>query len=342
MLCTQVCRHVRPPSKRLLLCDSSATLMFEGILSAGGLEIQPTGHCSPWQSATSLLRRTHVSVLPPASVLLASAAVQSIPRGAQQCFVSASLVLCKEICPAYTSPSLCEIQSLQSTRRQRQCRRRRVGGTPQTAAVGTAARPQRERPWRPPSCGVSGACGIRSQHPLRRACCPCGQALSGCCLWSSKQILFHEFQHAHAVHAGDETESMLASATLPAPLLLEPVTSADTTAPSVRCAVRLGAGRLMVTAAASNVLHFSAALISVATCRTHGTTGLTAAPLPASWTLLPAPVKRPQSTNVTGALATPSGGVDGYRLHPAVLDGSLQLGAAVSAASTAHLVCLPL
>ena len=147
---------------------------------------------------------------------------------------------------------------------------------------------------------------------------------------------------------GDHARVSIQSATLPAPSLLRAATTPEQTNPTLRCIVRLATGRLTVTAAAQAMLHFSAELVgaNALTPLTHAAssdldTGMTAGqPLAMlrQCTLMPASMGLAQSTDVTAALARPADTTDGYRMHPSVLDGSFQLGAAVPSASVPQTV----
>ena len=56
------------------------------------------------------------------------------------------------------------------------------------------------------------------------------------------------------------------------------------------------------------------------------------------WTSMPDAPRPSQGTDVTAALARSVDPTDGYRVHPATLDGSFQLGAAVPSASVQQMV----
>jgi len=140
----------------------------------------------------------------------------------------------------------------------------------------------------------------------------------------------------------------LQSATLPAPLLLRAPTTAEETTSTSRCTVRLAAGRLTVTSAAQEILHFSAEFVRATAVTPPDDTpssdlkdGMTAGqPLRTVswWTFMPAATALARSPNVTAALAPPTDLTDGYRLHPAVLDGSFQMGATVPSTSVPKMV----
>ena len=128
-------------------------------------------------------------------------------------------------------------------------------------------------------------------------------------------------------------------ATLPAPALLPSIAASAHDSPlSLRCTVHLMAGRFRIasTAAAATTLHFSTEYTVAAGHSSHSdalSADLTAA-LTQPWSLtdrvLPRPATLTQhvASAVIGDVAAPAGGIDGYRLHPGVLDGCLQLGAA--------------
>jgi len=140
----------------------------------------------------------------------------------------------------------------------------------------------------------------------------------------------------------------LQSATLPAPLLLRAATAAEETTSTSRCTVRLTAGRLTVTSAVQKIQHFSAEFVrATAVTPPDGTPSsdleddITAGQtlrMVSSWTHVPAATALARSANVTAALAPPTDHTDGFCLHPAVLDGSLQLGAAVPTTSVPNMV----
>ena len=144
----------------------------------------------------------------------------------------------------------------------------------------------------------------------------------------------------------------LSSATLPAPAMLHPTAiAADDALVSLSCTVHLAAGRLNIvsTVAAATTLHFSTAyMLGTVTNRDSIGHRDSAAAAPAQpWSLSDWVPPRPALPRrffpaVTGGVAAPANGTDGYRLHPAILDGCFQLGAAVPAMGALQPVSNPI
>ena len=172
--------------------------------------------------------------------------------------------------------------------------------------------------------------------------------------WASPVLIpgWHSQRYASwCCVTGDHVAVWLAAATLPAPAILHANAAATfESLTTLRCTVHVANGRLDIVtiAAAAHTLHFSTSYVHVTMPMSDDNNqqaSLTAAP--AQPRSLPDPdqpcpaVPRHSLPAVFGDVAAPACGSDGYRLHPAVLDGCFQLGAAKSADGELQQVRVP-